>query len=164
MVRDNVSEPVGDDMCGGTDGASPLHPLAQLSVLVTQTVGDVAGRNGLTPMQARMLGVLARGPQRMTDLGQRLSVEKAALTGLVDRADARGLLTRQPVPGDRRSIQVAITDDGAAAATAFYTQLDDALNAIIAELPARSQASYRAGTQQILAARAALAPHGQQPC
>lgn len=165
MARDNPSRLIGHGPCAvGPDGTSPLHPLAQLAVIVTSEVGAVADGNGLTPMQARMLGVLTQGPRRMADLGQGLGVEKAALTGLVDRARARGLVTRQGVPGDRRSIQVAITDDGAAAADAFYTQLNDALDAMIAELPAPDQGPYSAWTRQIIAARAARGRVGPQSC
>ncbi|GLJ80857.1 hypothetical protein GCM10017586_25400 [Microbacterium imperiale] len=45
-----------------------------------------AEANSLTPMQARVLGLLSHGPVRVADL----DIEKMALTGLVDRAEAKG--------------------------------------------------------------------------
>ena len=144
----------GGSCAVGPDAQSPLHPLAQLSVLVSAAVGDIAERNGLTPMQARMLGVLRRGPLRMAQLGQQLGVEKAALTGLVDRAESRGLLNRQAVPGDRRSIQIVITESGTEAAQTFYDQLAEELDEMIDALPSRQRAAYRSSTARIVAARA----------
>jgi DNA-binding MarR family transcriptional regulator len=47
-----------------------------------------------------MLCVLAEGSRGMADLARGFGVEKAALTGLVDRAERRGLAERSRVPGD----------------------------------------------------------------
>lgn len=137
------------EMCAVGSGAL-LHPLAQLSVLVHSQVAEVAERNGLTPMQARMLGLLTGGPRRMAELAQGLGVEKAALTGLVDRAESRDLVERAPAPGDRRSIHVSVTEAGAAAAAAFYSQLGQALEGLIAELPPKERDAFRAATTTIV--------------
>jgi DNA-binding MarR family transcriptional regulator len=68
---------------------------------------------------AGLLCVLAQGPRGMTDLARCRGVEKAALTGLADRAERRGLAERAPVPGDRRALQVTPTKAGHRSATAF---------------------------------------------
>ena len=75
--------------------------LVQLSRLVQGAFARIAGRHHLTPVQARLLCVLAQGPRGMTELARCCGVERAALTGLVDRAERRGLAERAPVPGDR---------------------------------------------------------------
>lgn len=61
-----------------------------------------------------LLHVYEAGPDgiRMTDLSGRLVVSKSGVTALVDRLEGRGLLERVPDPTDRRSIRVAITEDG----------------------------------------------------
>ena len=64
----------------------------------------------------------------MAELAQSFGVEKAALTGLMDRAEKRGLAARSPVPGDRRAVQVTLTDAGRRAATAFHADVGEALN------------------------------------
>jgi hypothetical protein len=48
----------------------------------------------------------------MAELAQCLGVEKAALTGLVDRVERRGLAKRTTVHGDRRELHVMLTDAG----------------------------------------------------
>ncbi|MBB5781186.1 MarR family transcriptional regulator [Nonomuraea jabiensis] len=56
-------------------------------------------RHDLTPVQARLLCVLLDGPRGMAELAQCFGVEKAALTGLMNRAERRGLAQRSAVPG-----------------------------------------------------------------
>ncbi|GAA1654350.1 MarR family winged helix-turn-helix transcriptional regulator [Georgenia ruanii] len=141
------------EACGfGPGGTSPLPPLAQLAIVVHTEVVAIAERLGLTPMQGRMLGLLARGPLRMNELAQRLGVEKAAATGLVDRAEARGLVAREAIPGDRRSIHVAVTDAGTSACSEFYERLHLALDAMIATLPEADRDTFTSWTQAVVGA------------
>ncbi len=79
--------------------------LFQLACLVQGTYARVSERHDLTPVQARLLCILADGPRGMAELARCFEVEKAALTGLIDRAERRGLVKRSPVPGDRRALQ-----------------------------------------------------------
>lgn len=142
MHGDETAPSRPGEMCV-TGRGGPLHPLARLSVLVHRQVTEVAERNGLTPMQARMLSILTAEPRRMADLALGLGIEKAALTGLVDRAESRGLVVRGPVPGDRRAVQLTVTDAGAAAAAAFHRQLDETLDALVDTLPTGRRAAFR---------------------
>src|SRR6266540_682720 len=76
--------------------------LVRLSFLVQGIYARVSERHQLTPVQAKLLCAVADGPQRMADLASHFGVEKAALTGLVDRVGARGRAERTAVPGDRQ--------------------------------------------------------------
>ncbi|PRB08245.1 MarR family winged helix-turn-helix transcriptional regulator [Microbacterium sp. MYb62] len=136
-----------------------LHPLAQLTSLVTSRVLTLAEQNGLTPTQARILGLLLDGPQRMATIAQGLDIEKTALTGLIDRAEAKGLVERTAVPHDRRATNVTATPAGEAAARTFYAQLNDTLEALIAELPPRDREAFRAYTATIAGSVAEVCPN-----
>ncbi|UZN03644.1 MarR family winged helix-turn-helix transcriptional regulator [Cellulomonas sp. S1-8] len=133
-------------------GADLTHPLARLALLVHTRVTAVADRHGLTPMQARLLALLTDGPCRMTALAQDLGVEKPALTGLVDRAAARDLVRREPVPGDRRATQVVVTPAGASACDAFHAELATCLDDVVATLPPPDRTRYDACTRTIVTA------------
>jgi DNA-binding MarR family transcriptional regulator len=50
--------------------------------------------------------------RRMGDLAEAVVVSKSGLTTLVDRMEAAGLVRREIPPGDRRSIDVVMTDEG----------------------------------------------------
>lgn len=49
---------------------------------------------------------------RMQELEQRSLFTRSGLTRLVDRIEAAGLVRREPVPGDRRGVQVVLTAEG----------------------------------------------------
>jgi DNA-binding MarR family transcriptional regulator len=115
------------------------HPVAdgliRLSVLTQSAFARVAERHGLPAAQARLLCVLAGGARGMSELATLLGIEKAALTGLADRAERRGLIIRTAVPGDRRALSVALTPGGRDAASAFHLELSAELARLTDVLP-----------------------------
>jgi DNA-binding MarR family transcriptional regulator len=117
--------------------------LVQLAGLVQGVFARVADRHDLTPVQARLLCVLARGPRGMADLARCCGVEKAALTGLVDRAERRGLAKRAPVPGDRRALRVTLTDAGRRSAAAFHAEVTAELNQVLSPLAPHDREKFR---------------------
>lgn len=124
-------------------GESVAGGLIRLSSLVQSVFAQTAAQHGLTSAQGRLLCVLAAGPVQMSALATMLAAEKAALTGLVDRAEARGLVTRSPVPGDRRALSVALTPAGQRIAAAFHHDVSATLDGLAATLPRDEQQSLR---------------------
>ena len=108
--------------------------LIELSRAVQGIHARVSERHGLTPIQSKLLFVLMLGPRVMGSLAATFGVEKAALTGLVDRVERLGLVRRSSVPGDRRAIHVTLTDAGEGAATAFYADAKEELNVLLSPL------------------------------
>ena len=49
---------------------------------------------------------------RMQELEELALFTRGGLTRLVDRIEGRGLVRREPVPGDRRGVRVVLTADG----------------------------------------------------
>ena len=129
--------------------------LIQLCRLVQGTYARISDRHDLTPVQAKLICVLAFGPRGMAELAQCFGVEKATLTGLVDRAEQRGLVRRSPVPGDRRALHVTLTDAGRRAATAFHAEATEELNHLLAPLPSRDREHLRRSMAKIIAERQA---------
>jgi len=123
--------------------------LIRLSVISSSIFAQVAERHELPAAQARLLCVLAGGPRRMSQLAAILGVEKAALTGLADRAERRGLITRTAVPGDRRALSVALTPGGLDAARAFHRELSAELARLTDVLPSAECARFRRSLDRI---------------
>ena len=65
----------------------------------------------LHPAQAGALLQLAT-PLPMNELASMLGCDNSNVTGLIDRLEARGLVTRQPSPYDRRVKHVVLTGAG----------------------------------------------------
>lgn len=125
--------------------------LIRLSVLSSAVFARVAERHGLPAAQARLLCVLAGGPRRMSELAGLLGVEKAALTGLADRAERRGLIARTAVPGDRRALSITLTPGGLGAATAFHRELSAELAGLAGVLPPGERARFARSLARITA-------------
>jgi DNA-binding MarR family transcriptional regulator len=120
----------------------------------------VSERHDLTPVQAKLLTVLLDGPRGMAELACCFGVEKAALTGLMDRAERRGLARRSPVPGDRRALQVTLTDVGQRAAAAFNAEVSAELGRLVSPLSAQDGEHFRSTMAEIIArCRSSRADH-----
>jgi DNA-binding MarR family transcriptional regulator len=117
--------------------------LIQLSRLVQDLHARLSQRHDLAPVQAKLLCVLADGPRGMTELAHCFGVEKAALTGLVDRAERRGLAERAPVPGDRRALRVTLTDAGRRSAAAFHAEVTTELRHLLSPLAPKDREQFR---------------------
>ncbi|MEC4673728.1 MAG: MarR family transcriptional regulator [Nitrospirota bacterium] len=70
---------------------------------------------GLTPPQFDVIAELA-GTTGMTavELSHSTLLAKASLTGIIDRLETKGLVVRQPIPGDRRAMKIRLTKKGEA--------------------------------------------------
>jgi len=127
----------------GDEAVANAMALIQLSGVVQGTFARMADRYGLTPVQARLLCVLAEGSRGMAELAQIFGVGKASLTGQVDRAAQRGLVERSAVPGDRRAVQVVLTDDGRRAAREFHAAVTVELSGFLDSLSQAQRAGFR---------------------
>jgi DNA-binding MarR family transcriptional regulator len=94
-----------------------------------------AAAQDLTGVQARLLAVVADRPVAMNRIASVLQCEPSNITGLVDRLAARGLVTREPSPTDRRVKLIAATGAGAELAARVGAALDFAAAPVAALTP-----------------------------
>ena len=71
-----------------------------------------ADANGLSAAQACLLDRLSGGSRAMGELATELLCDASNVTQLVARLEARGLVTRESDPADRRVKRVSITPSG----------------------------------------------------
>lgn len=129
---------------GGKMGV--VTALVRSTFLVNAVYADAGRVYGLTPQQGQLLCVLMPGPTGMGELGAKLGLAKSSLTGLVDRTSRLGLVRREPDPVDRRAVRVALTEEGARTAEAFYTETCRRID----ELPAGLNAAEREALAELL--------------
>ena len=86
--------------------------LVQLSFLVQSVLAKTAARHDLTVPQVRLLGILRDREPGMLQLARHLGLDKSSVTGLVDRAERRGLVRRDAAIDDGRGIRVSSTPLG----------------------------------------------------
>ena len=83
----------GTSRAGGSDEF--VNALAQLSFVVQSMLARTAAKHDLSLTQLRLLGMLRDRRPSMQELAQRLGLDKSSVTGLVDRAERRGLMKRE---------------------------------------------------------------------
>ena len=86
--------------------------LAQLSFAVQGAIMRVAEAHDLSLVQVRLLGILRDREPGMFAVAAHLNLDKSSVTGLVDRAERRGLVRRTTALEDRRTVRVALTARG----------------------------------------------------
>lgn len=107
-----------DDFYEQTPDASRLATEAAMNTIRTADLlfGRISQLHrplGISPAGGLALGQLRdRGPLSPSELGDRLIITRATVTGIVDSLERRGYVRRLPNPGDRRGILVEITAPG----------------------------------------------------
>lgn len=135
------------------------HEIAGLLFRVTEQTRAVfestARRFELTPPQARALLELEQ-PAPMRAVADRLRCDASNITGIADRLESRGLITREPDPNDRRVKTLVLTDSGRRA----RAELERAARSspAMAALTPRERTSLRR-----LLAKMSTAPDCEQP-
>ncbi len=70
--------------------------------------------NGASMARLKLLAFLAEQPRRSTDIASFFDHAPRTVTQAIDWLEQNGLVSRSPVPGDRRAKLVRITDAGSA--------------------------------------------------
>lgn len=121
----------------------PIDPITlEVTDLMANLVGlfhreyeEAAAARSLTGAQAKVLALLRRGPMPMRHIAQTLSCEPSNVTGIVDRLETRGFVTREADPQDRRVKLVAATVAGSAASAELRESLNFAREPLAALAP-----------------------------
>jgi DNA-binding MarR family transcriptional regulator len=109
-----------------------LDLIAGMTIRFYDEYDAAAEAHDLTGVQARLLTVVCDHPEPMNRIAAVLRCEPSNITGLVDRLAARGLVTREPSPHDRRVKLVAATPDGARLCGEVWEDLDFAAEPLAA--------------------------------
>jgi DNA-binding MarR family transcriptional regulator len=118
-----------------------VDALVQSSFLVQAVLEQAAAEQNLSIIQSRLLGVLRDREPRMAQLARLLELTKSSTTGLVDRAERRGLVRRTAIPvGDERAVHVMLTDEGRELERKFTAQVTRRLMTLAAGLSETSRA------------------------
>jgi DNA-binding MarR family transcriptional regulator len=134
---------------------SPADGLAQLSFLIQGILERRAREQDLSVIQIRLLGVLRDRRPTMNELARFLGLDKSSVTGLVDRAERRGLVARVPSAADRRAVLVSLTDHGRSIVSAGAARFDAEIALLLEHLPPSDRDALSRLISRLLAAHAA---------
>ncbi len=127
-------------MSASAEELDPVDAVVQLSFAVQALLGEIAAEHELSITQLRLLGILRDREPAMLDLARHLKLEKSSVTGLIDRAQRRGLVERSTAAHDGRAVHVRLTAAGRHLTEQIAAQANETLAGLLDVLPARDRA------------------------
>jgi len=111
-----------------------IDALARVSFATMAVLSRVAAEHDLSLTQLRVLAILRDRRVKMSELADYLGLDKSTISGLVDRAEKRGLLQRAPNPADGRAVDVFLTTGGAQLAETGASEITQSLAPMTGQL------------------------------
>lgn len=148
MTSSPTPDPAADEPLSTVDA------LVQLSFLIQGVLAEVAAEHDLSLIQVRLLGILCDRRPGMLELARYLGLDKSSTTGLVSRAEKRGLVQRLPSPHDGRAVLVGLTPFGRELAERGTAEAERRITALTQVLTADELTRIQALTGRLLRAAA----------
>ncbi|TWT16875.1 MarR family winged helix-turn-helix transcriptional regulator [Luteimonas wenzhouensis] len=130
-----------------------VDTLVTASFVVMAVISRLGAAHDLSLSMVRMLGILRDRRPRMTELADYLGLEKQTMSGLVARAEKRGLVARVPNEDDARATDVVLTDEGARLLRQLRAEGRAALGPLVENLDASEQQLARDLLQRLFRGR-----------
>jgi len=145
-----------DSASGTNDVASVSRNILIALRRIIRTVAlhsrQLMEEHGLTSVQLAALHELAgRGPLSARELARCVQVSQPTITGVLDRLEQRQLITRTRGSKDRRTLHIAMTDQGREMLAAAPPLLQQQFTAALAQLESWEQTMILATLQRIAA-------------
>ena len=89
-----------------------MDSLVRVSFTVMALLSQAAAAHDLSLTQLRVLAILRDHEPKMAELATHLGLDRSSVSGLIDRAVARGLVRRETSSDDGRAIRVSLSPEG----------------------------------------------------
>jgi len=113
--------------------------LVQMSFALMAALTEVAGEHDLSLTQLRVLGILRDREPTMADLATYTGLERSTVSGLIERATQRGLVTKTTDLIDGRSVRVSLTAHARALEPEITAAIDERIAPLTGQLSASEQ-------------------------
>lgn len=130
-----------------------IDTLMTTSFVTMAIINRIGAEHDLSLSLIRVLGILWDRRPRMTELAEYLGLEKQTMSGLIARAEKRGLVARAPNEEDGRATDVFLTKAGAELVKQLRAQGQETMTPIIKQLSASDQQQLHELLQRLLNAR-----------
>ncbi|WP_323747776.1 MarR family winged helix-turn-helix transcriptional regulator [Catenulispora rubra] len=122
---------------------SALLALQRATHATLQTLATELVDLDLTPSETNALANLADGRARtVSELGAAIGSKPTTLTGVLDRLERRGHITRGSLAGDRRSVLIELTESGRSTADAISRTIGELEERALADLDREKVAAF----------------------
>ncbi|HEY3842142.1 MAG TPA: MarR family transcriptional regulator [Acidimicrobiales bacterium] len=112
-----------------------VDALVQLSFAVHQVLARVSAEHNLSVTQLRLLGLLRDRTPPMTAIAEHLGLDRSSVTGLITRAEQRGLVVRTTSAHDARVTVVSATPLAFDVGRQIASKVTSEIEALVADVP-----------------------------
>ncbi|TQL48222.1 DNA-binding MarR family transcriptional regulator [Homoserinimonas aerilata] len=133
---------------------SAVDVLARLSFVTSARIEARASEAGLSVQQMRLLGILRDREPTINELTVHLGLDKSSVSGLVIRAERRGLVSRTQHEQDGRAVRVHLEVAGRALIDTANSQFENDVHRMFAALTETERSRWVALTTTLLVAEA----------
>lgn len=120
-----------------------IDALVQTSFEVIAVVSRVGAEHDLSLTLMRMLGILRDRVLSPAELADYLGLERSTVSGLIDRAERRGLISREASQTDGRSTRLTLSPEGHSLAETATGKVATRLSPLVEDIEARYRDSQR---------------------
>lgn len=129
--------------------------VAAFLVFSSRVLRRLAGATGLSFVQLLLVrNLAARGPRRIGEASDDLALADGVMTGVVDRLEERGLVTRRTDPTDRRAILIELTSRGGSLARTTLSPYEEAVRDIFSDMDPDAVTRFVEGMEWLAAGEA----------
>jgi DNA-binding MarR family transcriptional regulator len=132
----------------------PFYLISRVTLQVTSALKKALAEAGVEAVKPAYIGVLlclwAEDELKAVELARRSRLEPSTITGLLDRMERDGLVTRAPDPHDRRAFRIGLTDAGRRVKPSTLEVTQRVLDRYFAGIPAADLAVTLQVLQQVL--------------
>lgn len=116
--------------------------LVRLSFDVMSRLSRLASEEDMSLTQLRMLAILRDRRPRMAELAAALGIDRSSVSGLIARAEQRGLVSREADSKDGRGVSVVMTPAGHAFTRPVARRVAAALEPLLAGLDSEERQCF----------------------
>jgi DNA-binding MarR family transcriptional regulator len=142
---------IGQIPAPGADGLADA--LVTTSFVIMAVINKIGAEHDLSLTLIRVLGILWDRRPRITELADYLGLEKQTMSGLIARAEKRGLVARAPNEDDGRATDIFLTSDGIKLVKLLRAQGQQALAPLMEQLSASEKRSLQTLLERVLSSR-----------
>jgi MarR family transcriptional regulator, lower aerobic nicotinate degradation pathway regulator len=112
-----------------------IDGLVQLTWVVTDALAAATAGHDISLTQLRLLGMLRDRSPSMAAIADRLKLDRSSVSGLIDRAERRGLVARRTSTEDARVTLIDRTDAGEALTATLASSVSARLEELLQKVP-----------------------------
>ena len=114
--------------------SAAVDAVVQGSFAVLDALTRSAAEHDLSLTQLRLLGILRDRTPSMAAIADHLGLDRSSVSGLIDRAERRGLVTRRTSADDARVTNIHLTPTGVDVAEQLAATVGGRVEALLARL------------------------------